>query len=231
MHRYIAIAYRTEDIMPLRKIPQADIKSKSRRYFEISLIISLLLIIAAFRFFPSLEGSSGSIDVKEEVVKVEDIENTRQENRPPPPPRPPIPIEAPSTETMQDVDISSEIDLSQQMTAPPEPPKTAPKEDEDVYFEAVEDQPTIIGGLDAIKKYLVYPDLAIRAGVEGTVTVLAYVDRNGNVTRAEVLRGIGGGCDEAAVEAVKKVKFTPGMQRGKPVNVKVAVPVRFRLTK
>jgi protein TonB len=132
---------------------------------------------------------------------------------------------------MDDVDITSEVDVTEQVKAPPEPPKAVEKkvEEEEQYFEVVEDQPEIIGGLDAIKANLVYPDLAIRAGVEGTVSVLAWVDRNGNVTRAEILRGIGGGCDEAAIDAVKKVKFKPGMQRGKPVNVKVSVPVRFRL--
>lgn len=217
--------------MAVRKTPAADVRGKSRRYFEFSLLLALLLVISAFRFFPSLEKEQMVIAAQQEVVKVEDIDHTRQENRPPPPPRPPIPIEAPSADAMDDVDITSEVDVTEQQKAPPEPPKAVEKkvEEEEQYFEVVEDQPEIIGGLDAIKANLVYPDLAIRAGVEGTVSVLAWVDRNGNVTRAEILRGIGGGCDEAAIDAVKKVKFKPGMQRGKPVNVKVSVPVRFRL--
>lgn len=216
--------------MAIEKTPQADVRSKLRRYYEISLIISLLIITAAFAFFPDLEKEDVVIDAAQEIVKVEDIDNTRQENRPPPPPRPPIPIEAPSSDAIDDIDITSEIDLGQQMTAPSAPP--APKkevEEEEVYFEVVEDPPTIIGGLDAVRKNLVYPDLAIRAGVEGTVIVLAYVNKDGVVTGTEVVRGIGGGCDEAAMEAVKKVRFKPGMQRGKPVNVKVSVPVKFRL--
>ncbi|MBN1449175.1 MAG: energy transducer TonB [Bacteroidetes bacterium] len=216
--------------MALEKTPKADIRAKARRYFEVSLVISLLLITAAFAFFPDLEREQVVIEANDEIVKVEDIENTRQENRPPPPPRPPIPIEAPSSDAIEDIDISSEIDLGVQMEAPSAPP--APKkeeEEEEVYFEVVEDPPTIIGGLEAVKKHLVYPDLAIRAGVEGTVIVLAYVNKEGVVTGTEVLRGIGGGCDEAAMEAVKKVRFNPGQQRGKPVNVKVSVPVKFRL--
>jgi protein TonB len=109
------------------------------------------------------------------------------------------------------------------------PPQQQDDEEEEIYFEVVEDPPTIIGGMNSVRENLVYPDLAIRAGVEGTVIVLAYVNKDGVVTATEVLRGIGGGCDEAAMEAVKKVRFNPGMQRGKPVNVKVSVPVRFRL--
>ncbi|HOJ03221.1 MAG TPA: energy transducer TonB [Bacteroidota bacterium] len=216
--------------MALQKTEQADIRSKTRRWFEISLIISLLIITAAFKFFPTSEKEKIVIEAADEIVKVQDIDNTRQENRPPPPPRPPIPIEAPNMDAIEDIDISSEMNLNEQMEAPKPPPaKKEEVHEEEVYFEVVEDPPEIIGGLDAVKKNLVYPDLAIRAGVEGTVIVLAYVNKDGVVTGTEVLRGIGGGCDEAAMEAVKKVRFKPGLQRGKPVNVKVSVPVKFRL--
>jgi periplasmic protein TonB len=215
--------------MALKKIGNADIKSKTRRWFEISLVVSLLLITAAFKFFPDLEREQVVIRSSEEIVKVEDIDNTRQETLPPPPPRPPIPIETPNLDAMEDIDITSEIDLDRQMEAPKAPPPKKEEPEEEIYFEVVEDPPEIIGGLDAVRKHLVYPDLAIRAGVEGTVIVLAYVNREGVVTQTSVLRGIGGGCDEAAMDAVKKVRFRPGMQRGKPVNVKVSVPVRFRL--
>jgi protein TonB len=56
------------------------------------------------------------------------------------------------------------------------------------------------------------------------------IDERGNVNNPVVVRGIGGGCDEAAVEAVKKAKFTPGMQRGRPVKVSYTLPVTFRLS-
>jgi periplasmic protein TonB len=216
--------------MAIEKIGNADIRSKTRRWFEMSLVVSLLLITAAFKFFPQLEREQVVIKASEEIVKVQDVDNTRQENRPPPPPRPPIPIEAPNADVMDDIDITSEIDLDRQMEAPKPPPARKEEvQDEEVYFEVVEDPPEIVGGLDAVRKHLVYPDLAVRAGVEGTVIVLAYVNKDGVVTQTSVVRGIGGGCDEAAMEAVKKVRFKPGMQRGKPVNVKVSVPVRFRL--
>ncbi len=217
--------------MALRKTEKADIKHKTRRWFEISLCISLLLIIGAFKFFPSLEQKEVILKAEQEVVKVEDVENTRQENRPPPPPRPPIPIEAPSDAALEDIDISSEIDITKEQTGPTEPPKVQKpvEEEEEVFFEVVEDPPTIVGGLAAIQQDVVYPELAKRAGIEGTVIVIAYVDKTGRISKAEVARGIGGGCDEAAVDAVMKNKFTPGMQRGKPVNVKVAIPIKFKL--
>ena len=51
----------------------------------------------------------------------------------------------------------------------------------------------------------------------------------GIVTKVELIRGIGAGCDEAAMDAVHKTKFKPGKQRGKPVKVQVTVPVLFKL--
>ncbi|MAT38026.1 MAG: energy transducer TonB [Ectothiorhodospiraceae bacterium] len=217
--------------MAIEKTKKADIKGKSRFYFEVSLALSLLLLVGAFKFFPDFEQEQLEIKADEEIVKIEDIENTRQENRPPPPPRPPIPIEAPSDDALEDIDISSEFDLTEEVSAPKEPPamEKPPEEEEEIFFEVVEDPPEIVGGLKAIQDDVVYPELAKRAGIEGTVVVIAYVDKTGKVTRAEVAKGIGGGCDEAAVEAVMKNNFKPGMQRGKPVNVKVAIPIRFRL--
>ncbi len=89
--------------------------------------------------------------------------------------------------------------------------------------------PEPIGGLKAIQQNVKYPEIAKRAGIQGRVYVKAYVDSTGNVARTMLLRGIGAGCDEAALDAVKKVKFIPGMQNGKAVNVEVTVPILFKL--
>lgn len=100
---------------------------------------------------------------------------------------------------------------------------------EDTYFVAVEKMPEPIGGIAAIQKHITYPAEAKRAGIEGRVYIKAYIDTTGNVAMAEVLRGIGSGCDEAALEAVKKTIFKPGEQRGKKVNVQVSIPIVFKL--
>jgi periplasmic protein TonB len=97
------------------------------------------------------------------------------------------------------------------------------------YFVAVEEMPEPIGGIKAIQEKITYPEIAKRAGVEGKVYILAFVDENGNVTKAQVLKGIGAGCDEAALDAVLKTKFKPGKQRGTPVKVQVSIPIIFKL--
>ncbi|HEX2983966.1 MAG TPA: energy transducer TonB [Ignavibacteriales bacterium] len=90
--------------------------------------------------------------------------------------------------------------------------------------------PEPIGGLKALQEKIIYPEIAKRAGIEGRVYVKAYIDQKGNVSQAEVLKGIGNGCDEAAVEAVMASKFTPGRnEKGEPVNVQISIPFLFSL--
>jgi TonB family protein len=55
------------------------------------------------------------------------------------------------------------------------------------------------------------------------------VDETGRVTTAEVLHGIGGGCDEEALRIVKAARFRPGEEDGSPVKVKMTMPVTFSL--
>jgi periplasmic protein TonB len=213
------------------KNPIADLRLKYRKTFEISLIIALALMIVAFKYFPDVTSSGAQFEGTQELFTVEDIQHTKLENRPPPPPKPPIPIEAPSDDVLEDIEIGeTEIDVNEDIKAPPPPPKEEKKvEEEPTYFVAVEEMPEPIGGIKAIQEKIIYPEIAKRAGVEGKVYVLAFVDESGNVTKAQVLKGIGAGCDEAALDAVLKTKFKPGKQRGKPVKVQVSIPIIFKL--
>ncbi|MCJ7554169.1 MAG: energy transducer TonB [Ignavibacteriaceae bacterium] len=100
---------------------------------------------------------------------------------------------------------------------------------ENDYFVAVENMPEVIGGLYSIQSKIKYPEIAKRAGIEGNVYVQAFIDENGNVANAKIIKGIGSGCDEAALDAVKQTKFKPGRQKGKPVKVQVSIPIAFKL--
>lgn len=218
--------------MAIRKNPKFDLKAKYQRMFEISLIISLALLILAFKFFPHLKPVKEIKQTKQDLFKVRNIQQTRQERRPPPPPKPQIPIAAPSEDVLKNVNIAStELNVNAKVSEPPPPPPSSntKKEVEPHYFAAVENMPKPIGGIQAIENKIVYPAIAKRAGVEGRVYVLAYVSKKGDVTKAKIIKGIGAGCDQAALKAVKETKFVPGKQRGKPVNVKVSIPVVFQL--
>jgi protein TonB len=74
----------------------------------------------------------------------------------------------------------------------------------------------------------VYPEMAVMAGMDGRLTVLALIGRDGSVLRAEVLRPVPM-LDEAALEAVRRWRFSPALDHGRPVAVWISIPVVFTL--
>ena len=107
---------------------------------------------------------------------------------------------------------------------------------DDEVFVVVEEQAEFPGGLDSmyayIHKNLKYPELAKEKGIEGRVFVNFIIEKDGSISNVKILRGIGGGCDEAAKEVVEKMpKWKPGTQRGKPVRVQFNLPIKFELEK
>ena len=127
-------------------------------------------------------------------------------------------------------------------TAPPriEMQKAAPEPLQDVtpqstlddgteVFMMVEQMPQIIGGLGSIQSKIKYPEVAKKSGIEGRVIIQFVVTPEGKVIDTNVVRGIGGGCDEEAVRAVRQATFKPGRQRGKAVHVKMSLPITFKL--
>jgi TonB family protein len=74
-----------------------------------------------------------------------------------------------------------------------------------------------------------YSEEARKAKFQGTVTLTVEVDASGQVTNTSVVRSLGLGLDQKALEAVQQWKFRPGMRDGKPASVQVQVDVNFRL--
>jgi len=101
---------------------------------------------------------------------------------------------------------------------------------EEEYLLTAEKMPAPVGGFEAIMKKIVYPDIAQRTKTEGKVYVLIYVNENGDVDDVKVVKGIGMGCDDEAVKAIKKTKFTPGMDKGASVKVKFSLAIAFKLS-
>ncbi len=97
-------------------------------------------------------------------------------------------------------------------------------------FTAFDTAPQPIGGFAAVQKNLVYPEAARKAGVEGRVFIQAVIDAKGQVINTTVTQSLGDtGCDEAAIHAIKSVKWGPALQSGKPVKASVSIPVVFKL--
>lgn len=217
--------------MALRKTEKADLRIRYPLYVEIGMALSLALLIIAFRLDMSIDSSKDIQLAEQEIVQMEDILQTEQVEKPPPPPRPPVPVEVPNDTVLEDdeLDLDVFLDLDEVADLPPPPPPAVKEEPEPEIFMLVEEMPELIGGLGGLQKRIKYPEIAKKAGVEGKVFLQFVVDEKGNVVDPIVTRGIGAGCDEAAIKAILEAKFTPGKQRGKPVKVKMSLPVTFRL--
>ena len=74
-----------------------------------------------------------------------------------------------------------------------------------------------------------YSEEARKAKYSGVVVLGIEVDASGRVRNLQVVKGIGLGLDERALEAVKQWRFKPGSKNGKPVNVRARIEVNFRL--
>ncbi len=101
-------------------------------------------------------------------------------------------------------------------------------------FTVVEVPPSPVDGMEAlytsIKETLKYPKQARKLGIEGRVFVQFIVTKEGNVEQVEILKGIGAGCDQEAARVVKTAhQWNPGLQRGKAVNVRMVLPITFKL--
>ncbi len=72
-----------------------------------------------------------------------------------------------------------------------------------------------------------YPETARKAGITGRVFVKILVGPDGKVKDAQVIRGIGYGCDEAAVGAAMKAQFKPGTKNGQPADTYITIPYPF----
>ena len=115
------------------------------------------------------------------------------------------------------------------------PVVSSPHEADPNVFEVVEKMPEFPnGGMPGLMKYLSdnirYPEAAKVAGIQGRVTVVFVVDKDGSITNVETLRGVDAELDKEAIRVISSMpKWIPGMQKGKAVKVRYTVPVMFRL--
>ena len=113
------------------------------------------------------------------------------------------------------------------------PQQVQAQSNEKVYQE-VDVMPEYPGGMEGLVEFMVdnmkYPKQAKKAGVEGTVYVKFHVEKDGSVSNAEVVKGIGGGCDAEALRMVNEMQnWSPGKKDGKAVITQLNLPVKFAL--
>lgn len=108
-----------------------------------------------------------------------------------------------------------------------EPLKVETDASEDPYaFTPVESEPQ---PTTDVRKNIVYPELARKAGIEGHVYLRFKVLKSGGVGEVIVEKSDHKILEDAAIEAIKKCKFTPAIQNGAPIDVWTSQTIDFRL--
>ena len=102
--------------------------------------------------------------------------------------------------------------------------------------EVVDVMPEFNGGVKALGQFLAthvtYPDYEQMLGIDGRVMVSFVVMSDGSVARPMVVLPVSPGLDRRAVEAVRDMpRWKPGTFNGQPVNVRVIVPVTFKMNR
>lgn len=216
----------------IKRKPEVNLRNYYTILLETGLILALLILTALVRIDLTSSETDFIQVLEQEAVEMEEIVQTQQRETVPPPPRPPVPVPVPNTEIIEDVDImiDAEIDFGASLDLPPPPaPQAEDEEPEDGFFILVEQMPELIGGLESLQRNVRYPERALRANIQGRVYVQFIVNERGEVENPQVIRGIGGGCDEEAIRVVSQARFKPGMQRGRPVRVQYNLPVIFMI--
>lgn len=154
------------------------------------------------------------------------------EEEPPPPTVEEIKDKEISTVTREGEEGGIDASLLEPADGPPAVIEEPVKEEEPFTF--VEQQPTFPGGEAAMLKFIYdnikYPAIARENGISGTVHIQFVVSKTGEISKAKVLRGIGGGCNEEAIRVVNMMpNWNPGKHNGRAVPVTFTMPIKFVL--
>jgi periplasmic protein TonB len=222
--------------MKTKKTPNKNLEDKKPIYFQIGLILALIIIFYAFQW--KLH-QRPVIIIGQGTALHHDIENIEITMRPPPPPPNPPPSQelVTTTEELPNLDepIFNADDYPQLLAStllilPPSPPE--PPVDEIIINPEI--MPEFPGGTPALFRYfaqnLRYPPQELRLGIQGTVYVGFVVERNGSISNVNIARGVSVGFDEEALRVVRNMPlWKPGKMGNSPVRVSYSVPISFKL--
>lgn len=228
--------------MEAKKSNRANLENKKILFFELGLICALTMTLVAFEWTSEVRKTDLSkILIKENIIQEDAIVILKKEVEMPKPK--PIThlftVVNNNITDIPDIPIFSEDDKNN-YTNKNTIPAIMPKDEDNVedisskIFEIVEENASFKGGDVEYFKYLSenvkYPLIAKESNISGTVFVSFIVERDGSISNVSLVKGIGGGCDEVAMETIKKMpKWNPGKQRTKAVRTKLILPIKFSL--
>lgn len=89
--------------------------------------------------------------------------------------------------------------------------------------------PSIIGGVDSLLKKIRYPEIPKRAGVRGPVICEFIVTKSGTAQNIHIVQGIGSGCDEEVISAIRKTMFNPAEYNGEKIDQLIRAAINFSI--
>ncbi|MBN2747592.1 MAG: energy transducer TonB [Bacteroidales bacterium] len=224
--------------MEIKKSEKANLEHLRSTFMLIGLMITLSVIWLSFEY-KTYDKTVNDFENMQVLEDEEDIviQTERLETPPPPPPQQQttvIEIVEDDVEVDIELEFDAEMDEDADIEDAPIIQQEEEEEKEEEIFVFVEEQAGFPGGEEARMKYLrdntKYPQMAKESGIQGTVYLKFVVEKDGRITNIQVVRGIGGGCDEEAVRVLKSMpKWQPAKQRGRPVRVWFNMPFKFIL--
>ncbi len=235
--------------MELKKSPKADLRKNSSLYFVLGLVVVMALVYVAFEWKTYDEASNYDISMDVEELLDEEVPMTEQLKTPPPPPPPAAPEVIEVVEDEEEVEEtvieSTETSQEQEIIEVEDVEVEEMDEDIDVPFAVIEDVPVFPGCesvaksqlrdcfnekmQEHIRKNFRYPEIAQEMGIQGRVSVLFTIQKDGSIGNIR-LRGPDKNLEEEARRIIERLpKMTPGKQRGRPVRVPFSIPIMFKL--
>ncbi|WP_420580705.1 energy transducer TonB [Reichenbachiella sp.] len=212
--------------------------NRSTMFFFVGLALALTMVIVAFEW--KFVDDALITELTMDATDWEEIQDIPQTTQPPPPPpqqviQQPVIVEVPDEEILEEIEVNMDVEITEEMAVEEvEFEMVIEEEKAEEIFMVVEDKPEPKGGVKAFYQYvadnIVYPRQAKTDQIQGRVFVQFVVNSKGKISEVVTVKGIGGGCDEEAVRIVSGAPdWIPGKQRGKPVSVRMVLPITFKL--
>jgi protein TonB len=229
--------------MEPKKNPAKDVHRYSKHFFLIGFIISCSISIMAFEWKTEVTKKacpkfSNPVEPPMELYPVP-VTSFQDEPAAPLPKKIQVLIDPDKLVVDNSTDDAGDKDAPEIIVEFPndknsgEFPLEIEKEVAQDTFILVQNMPVPVGGYESfykqVAKSMKYPRLAKSNGTEGRVYVEFVINETGDPIRLKVTKGIGSGCDEEAKRVISQIKWVPGNQRGKPVLVKMTLPIYFKL--
>ncbi len=233
--------------MEPKKNPKADIGKNSGLYFVIGLFIVMGLTLIALEYKSYEESLEYDFAQNIDEDLDEEVPMTEQIKTPPPPPPPAAPevieVVDDEEEVEETVIESTESNEEEEVMEVEDVEVAEEVEDVDVPFAVIENVPVFPGCESEsnkracfnkmmqkhITKNFRYPEIAQEMGVQGRVSVMFTIQKDGSIGNVR-MRGPDKNLEKEAARIIGKLpKMTPGMQRGRAVRVPFSIPINFKL--